>query len=932
MDYRSAWPRAGQGFILILLVLIGGAWLPDTSEVWRQTGFAEFSRGHFEDGGSGAYVSAAGRIQIINRLDLNQDGHLDLFIGNGHGHTENEDAYIYLNNGVEIDPLRRISLPADSAIGGLVNDFNKDGRSDLVVVNSTGGVTSKTHTYIYYGEGGSFPVESRRKLKAWTGKSAAAADWNGDGWLDLAIACANPNPLTNKSDLSVLYWNSPNGFDEARKIDLKGAGLSVLAADLNGDNRIDLALATSADTKIYWASATGLNFENPLVLSKSTSHLAAGDLNGDGYQELVVVGTGGIDILSGTNRGPAEKPGLQLVVMNPTKTVVSDLNGDKLPDIAVTSSHQMGNEHSNSFVFWNENGQFAAGRSTPLRTVNAHGISAGDLNSDGWPELVISNFGLNGLYANQDIQSFIYWNNEGSFSFARKSMLSTKGSQSNCIGDLNNDGKPDVVFFNWEGGPRDGYSPNYIYWGDGTRNYATARRTDLWSVYTTGIIQADFNDDGRVDLGSVEARYGGSSSALHGVYLWYGDPGGYSEDRRSILSVQDPEAGGRTADINRDGYLDLIIGAAEEGPDGKKGYVILYGGKFGFVPNRREVIPIGQFARPPLIADLNKDGHLDLIGGTFGTGLYLIYGSAQGFQNAKVSVTMTNKEVNHVEAADFDRDGWLDLVVPATVVGNKEVDAVVLYGSPQGFNDKRVDRIPNMDGYDPSIADYNRDGYLDIFIPNYAGNLHRSVPCYLYWGGTAGFDPKKRLELPCDSGAGSIPADFDGDGWIDIFVANHKREGSRDRPGAPIDHRTLSFLYWNGPEGFQPSRKTDIPAVGPHAQMTSDPGNIYTREYAEVYLSAAHRPTQETGRAATIQWTAETPLKTAVMFQVRGATTREDLERSKWQGPDGSRNWYTKPGKIAAGLAGPWFQYRARLTSPSGGASPLLTEVSVEFR
>ena len=78
------------------------------AETWKQSGFADFSKGHFEDGGSNIYVSAQGRIQLIDRLDLNNDGKIDLFIGNGHGHTENEDAYIYLSNGKEIDPLRRI--------------------------------------------------------------------------------------------------------------------------------------------------------------------------------------------------------------------------------------------------------------------------------------------------------------------------------------------------------------------------------------------------------------------------------------------------------------------------------------------------------------------------------------------------------------------------------------------------------------------------------------------------------------------------------------------------------------------------------------------------------------------------------------------------------------------------------------------------------
>ena len=140
------------------------------------------------------------------------------------------------------------------------------------------------------------------------------------------------------------------------------------------------------------------------MLSVSTSNLSAGDFDGDGYQELVTVGAGGIDILPGTRRGPAEKRGSRLVVMSPIQTAVSDLNGDKLPDIAVTSSNQMGNAHTNS-LFSGPERSFAVqvGVSKPLYAPRQprQCISAGDLNGRWLPELVISNFGLYGLYANQ---------------------------------------------------------------------------------------------------------------------------------------------------------------------------------------------------------------------------------------------------------------------------------------------------------------------------------------------------------------------------------------------------------------------------------------------------------------------------------------------------------------------------------------------------
>ena len=914
------------GLTLLILPLQGPA-SSLRAEVWE--GFKLFAQGTFEDGGSNTYVSAAGRIQLINRLDLNQDGHIDLFVANGHGHSENEDAYIYLNNGGTIDPLRRIPLATDSAVEGLVVDLNRDGHSDLVVVNSVGGITSKTHSYIYYGTEGRFPVSRRQKLKTWTGLEAVAADWNLDGLLDLAFACSNPGAEAD-SRQSVIYWNSPQGFDESRQTPLRGAGLAILSADLNGDGAEDLSLAGESQIAIYLATPEGLALEQPLRLDLKAKHLGAGDLDQDGHAELLILTDSGVDVLPGSSAGPQLGKRPHLAVENPWQLAVADLNRDGFPDLAVTSSHRSGNGYTNSLIFWNREGRLSDADPTRLATVHARGISAGDLNGDGWPELVVSN---NHSFNDMNIQSFVFWNREGKFLPGHKSMLDTKSAMGNCIGDANNDGHQDVVLFNFEGGLRTGYNPNFIYWGDGTRNYSTQRRSQLWAGYTVGTAQADLDDDGRVDLVSGEARYAlGRPVTLNAVYVWYGTSQGYTSDRRIILSVEDPEMGAVTADLNRDGYLDLVIGAAERDSQGRVGYVILYGGAEGFSPGRREIIPIGSLALPPLIADFNRDGFLDLVGGSTGDGLHLVYGSAAGFHSNHQKL-IPEGQIAYVEAADFDSDGWLDLVVPVTdYPRNHEGELRIYYGSREGFQERGENALRQMTALDPSVSDFNQDGFLDLFVPNYSGNYKRSIPCFLYWGSANGFDWERRLDLHGDSGTASLAADFDGDGWIDIFLLNHKRDGSRDRPGDPINHTTPSFLYWNGAQGFSEERRTNIPTVGPHGQMIRDPGNIYTRTLAEVYLSPPHRPTKGS-EPRSIRWKGETPLGTTLSFQIRTAALTEALERAVWRGPSGPDSWFTEPGSIPpTPKSHTWFQYRARLATPNGGTSPVLTRVEVDFR
>ena len=560
----------------------GGLW----ARVWRHEGFQAFSQGSFEDSGSNIYVSRRGRIQLINRLDLNRDGHIDLFVANGHGHSEDEDAYVYLNNGETIDPLQRIALPTNGAVEGLVADLDRDGVNDLVVVNGTGGTTSKSHSFVYYGAEGRFPVSKRRQLRSWAGKEAAVGDWNRDGWPDLAIACANAG-RDEQSSHSVVYWNSAHGFDPDRRTPLAGPGTAVLAADLAGDEALDLVLAAGPSVFVYAAGKDGLDLEKPLVLDVEARHLGAGDLDRDGRIELFVAVESEVQVRAAPSDGFQVLQ--RLPVENPWQLAVQDLNRDGLPDLAVTSSDHGGNGYTDSLVFWNRNGRLSETDPTPLATVHARGISAGDLDGDGWPELVVSN---NHSFNDLNVQSFVFWNREGKFLPAHKSMLDTRSAHGNGIGDVDNDGHPDVIFFNLEGGLRTGHNPNFIYWGDGTRNYSTRRRSQLWAGYTVGTAQADLDDDGWVDLVSAEARYAlGRPVTLNGVYVWYGGVDGYEPRRRAVLSVEDPEMGAVTADLNRDGYLDLVIGAAERDAKGRPGYVILYGAENGFSPARREVIP-----------------------------------------------------------------------------------------------------------------------------------------------------------------------------------------------------------------------------------------------------------------------------------------------------------------------------------------------------
>ena len=82
------------------------------------------------------------------------------------------------------------------------------------------------------------------------------------------------------------------------------------------------------------------------------------------------------------------------------------------------------------------------------------------------------------------------------------------------------------------------------------------------------------------------------------------------------------------------------------------------------------------------------------------------------------------------------------------------------------------------------------------------------------------------------------------------------------------------------------------------------------------------------------RWEADTPLDTGIRFQVSGATTEKGLSEQEWTGSSGAGSYFLESGRCFPQrlASAPWIQYRAILTTPDGGNSPILKSVSLECR
>ncbi len=208
--------------------------------------------------------------------------------------------------------------------------------------------------------------------------------------------------------------------------------------------------------------------------------------------------------------------------------------------------------------------------------------------------------------------------------------------------------------------------------------------------------------------------------------------------------------------------------------------------------------------------DLNDDGWIDLVvidefqweGSKQNQSTYsfVFWGSAGGFSKSRCDSFFTCG-AECAAAADFNLDGRTDLVV----ANSCSPYSYVFYGSPGGINFLNPDSFKSVSNHGSiTVAELNGDGWLDLVWSNWFGWGGYSK---IYWGSGRGFDESRTDSLPTGPAHGNMVADFDADGYPDIFWAVYYED--RDYIRRP------SLIYWGGPDGYSVSRKTELPTVGP---------------------------------------------------------------------------------------------------------------------
>jgi hypothetical protein len=294
------------------------------------------------------------------------------------------------------------------AVGGApvsvaVGDFNNDGKLDIVTANYDSPSSSTVSVLLGNGDGTFQPalnsaLPAGQQITSGYASQLAVGDFNKDGKLDVAVV-GNVFTYTGYYSgtispyVNVLIGNGAGGFSADNSYALTGGFADgVAVGDFTGKGNLDLAVAKDSGVDVLLGNGDG-TFAAPTTFATGSwpFAVAVGDLNGNGKLDIVTAASNGIDVLMGNGNGTFGPAVNYPTGYQSNSIALADFNRDGKLDVVTTNNVQPGTV---SVFLGFGDGTFAPAQdfATGLDAWPM-AVAAGDFNSDGWPDLAVSNGG-----------------------------------------------------------------------------------------------------------------------------------------------------------------------------------------------------------------------------------------------------------------------------------------------------------------------------------------------------------------------------------------------------------------------------------------------------------------------------------------------------------------------------------------------------------
>lgn len=765
---------------------------------------------------------------------------------------------------------------------------------------------------------------------------AGAGDVNGDGYNDVIAGAYLYDDGFTDEGAAFLYYGSDTGLSDQPNLIISDAnqtfalfGINVDGAgDVNGDGYSDVivgayyyddgASKNEGAAFIYHGSASGL-IPVPAAIADDIDQQeaqfgrtvsGAGDVNGDGFSDVIIGSWNYNDgiysqegralVYYGSVSGISNQPDVVLSDCDQEGaffgivSAAGDVNADGFSDVVVTAHNYDSDDQLNTgrgFVYFGS----AAGLSNTANVIlddaprknTFLGISvseAGDINGDGYSDLVIGSPAFPGASENEGIVLVYHGNatgleDEPAIRMTGRDSLDRFGSSVAAAGDVNGDGYGDVIISST---PIPG-AKTYIHYGSitGIKKQAEVTLDDIAQALVFGDEVAgigDINGDGLSDVMIAALGYDELPRTNIGrIYAYYGSPADLSSNPTQTVNGNQSESGFASGlqtagDVNGDGFTDLIIGAASYDQSFQnEGAAFLYYGTSGGLASTPNWTAFGSqqegaFGRSVTYAgDLNGDGYADVAisatqfdneNGTNAGRIYIYHGSAAGLSNNADQILEGTQPASSfgfgmASAGDVNGDGFGDFVAGAWGNDNGVLQntgkIALYYGSDTG-----VAAVPDF-VYEPTTADasmgesvtsgdFNGDGYSDIAAGAsfYTNSENKEGAVFIFNGSLSGINTANIRIIESNQQEAafgvsvSTAGDVNADAFSDLIIGSRSYDGSIENQGA-------AFLYTGSSAGLSASAEAVLlgsQQLSFFGNSVSSAGDVNADGYSDIMVGA----------------------------------------------------------------------------------------------